>query len=139
MDKSIRFLLNLNTKTGIILSLEFSTLHKKDAINSYYENKMTLQFYSSNFFFLIYKKKRYNGVFLGIPFFKLIKIKVYEIFGSLGKINGIFLLYKDYPNPNSIFKLPIDNKRFKIGLEESIEIYTILYYLIDRKKKINYR
>ena len=60
MSNQINFLLNTNTNVGIKFYLDLSILSKKDSINEYYENKIIIQFYCSDYFFLIYKKKIVN-------------------------------------------------------------------------------
>lgn len=135
MSKSINFLFNSTTKVGLKLYIELSNLCKKDSLNEYYENEIILQFYGPDFFFLIHKKKKFQGILLGFPFLDLIKVKPIMLTSLTQYINGIFIVFKNseqYEKTNSSFlKFKESLRKFK----DYIEIEKLLRYLIDRKKK----
>ena len=87
MSEEVNFLINSTSLVGNQLIFELSNLSKKDSINEYNESKIIIQFKSSNFFSLMYRKCKYAGIFIGIPLLNLIENRI-------KKKNKFFKIYK---------------------------------------------
>jgi hypothetical protein len=135
MANSMNFLFNSTTKVGLTFYLELTNLSKKDSLNEYYENKIILQFYGPDFFFLIHKKKKFQGILLGFPLLDLLKIKPITLTSLTENINGIFIVFK---NSEQFGKTSDSFLKFKENFKKvnnNMEIEKLFHYIIDRKKK----
>lgn len=133
----MNFLINTTTKSGLFFSLELSDFVRKDALNEYYDNKIIIQFYSSNSFFLLYKRKRYKGILLSSIFFNCIKKNIFFKKDPNTYIEGILVIFQNltrFQNTMDLFKI---NKILEKRNETFLENEKLLKYLIDRKKKLN--
>ena len=137
MLNKINFLLNCDTKTGILFFLELSNSSKKDSLNEYYENKITIQFYESDFFFIIYRKQMFKGLLLGIPHFNLIKSKFNLLSQFSRLIDGLLVSFKKLEKFYDIDKFFLKSKNIKKKHKRYMDIDRIFCYLCDRKKKQN--
>ena len=135
MSNQINFLLNTNTNVGIKFYLDLSILSKKDSINEYYENKIIIQFYCSDLFFLIYKKRIFKGVLFGLPSLNSMKIRNSSFCCLTQILNGIFLVFENLEQFGETCELLFKFKEFRNNYQKLIEAGTILCYLVDRKKK----
>lgn len=133
----MNFLINTTTKSGRFFSLELSDFVRKDALNEYYDNKIIIQFYSSNSFFLLHKRKRYKGILLSSIFFNFVKKNIFLKKDPNVYIEGILVIFKNltrFQNTMDLFKI---TKILEKRSEKFLENEKLLKYLIDRKKKLN--
>ena len=137
MSEKINFLINSNSKFGTRLTLELSNLSKKDSINEYEDNKLTIQFNSSNFFLLIYKKEKHAGIFLGASLFNLIENKFKKKTNLNEFISGIFLIFEKRQNFDKMARVIINFNDCRKKYRQLLDPEKIVSYLIDRKKKID--
>lgn len=135
MSNQINFLLNTNTNVGIKFYLDLSILSKKDSINEYYENKIIIQFYCSDLFFLIYKKRIFKGVLFGLPSLNSMKIRNSSFCCLTQILNGIFLVFENLEHFGETCEIFFKFKKFRNNYQKLIEVGTILCYLVDRRKK----
>ena len=135
MSNQINFLLNTNTNVGIKFYLDLSILSKKDSINEYYENKIIIQFYCSDLFFLIYKKRIFKGVLFGLPSLNSMKIRNSSFCCLTQILNGIFLVFENLERFGETCEIFFKFKKFRNKYQKLIEVGTILCYLVDRRKK----
>lgn len=138
MSEEVNFLINSTLKVGIQLSFELSNLSKKDSINEYNENKIIIQFKSSNFFLLMYRKCKYTGIFIGIPLLNLIKNKIKNKIDFIRFINGVLIIFEKKENFEKIKSSMSMFNDCRKNYTKIIEFEKLISYLIDRRKKMNY-
>ena len=138
MSDGVNFLINSNSNFGTRLTLELSDLSKKDSINEYEQNKIIVQFTSSNFFLLMHKKENHMGIFLGASLFDLIEYKLKKKINFNESITGIFLIFEKKKNFDKIVQLIKKLNDYRKTYRQTIDSEKLLSYLIDRRKKINF-
>lgn len=137
MLDEVKFLINSSSILGIRITLELSNLSKKDSINEYEKNKIIIQFTSSNFFLLMYKKKKHVGIILGATFLDLIEYKFKKKINFDEFLTGIFLIFEKQKNFDKIAQMIINFNDYRKKFRQSIDSERLVSYLIDRRKKIN--
>jgi|NorSeaMetagenome_1021524.scaffolds.fasta_scaffold170498_1 hypothetical protein len=137
MLDGVKFLINSSSIFGIQITLELSNLSKKDSINEYEKNKIIIQFTSSNFFLLMYKKKKHMGIILGASFLELIEYKFKKKINFDEFLTGIFLIFEKQKNFDKIAQMIVNFNDYRKKYRQSIDSERLVSYLIDRRKKLN--
>ena len=137
MLDGVKFLINSSSIFGIQITLELSNLSKKDSINEYEKNKIIIQFTSSNFFLLMYKKKKHMGIILGASFLDLIEYKFKKKINFDEFLTGIFLIFEKQKNFDKIAQMIVNFNDYRKKYRQSIDSERLVSYLIDRRKKLN--
>ena len=137
MLDGVKFLINSSSIFGIQITLELSNLSKKDSINEYEKNKIIIQFTSSNFFLLMYKKKKHMGIILGTSFLELIEYKFKKKINFDEFLTGIFLIFEKQKNFDKIAQMIVNCNDYRKKYRQSIDSERLVSYLIDRRKKLN--
>ena len=137
MLDGVKFLINSSSIFGIQITLELSNLSKKDSINEYEKNKIIIQFTSSNFFLLMYKKKKHMGIIFGASFLELIEYKFKKKINFDEFLTGIFLIFEKQKNFDKIAQMIVNFNDYRKKYGQSIDSERLVSYLIDRRKKLN--
>jgi len=123
---------------GTQLTFELSNSSKKDSINEYNENKIIIQFKSSNFFSLIYRKCKYARIFIGIPLLDLIENRIRKKITFLKFISGVLIIFEKQESFEKTIPFMLMFNDCRKNYTKTIEFEKLMSYLIDRRKKINY-
>ena len=120
MLDGVKFLINSSSIFGIQITLELSNLSKKDSINEYEKNKIIIQFTSSNFFLLMYKKKKHMGIILGASFLELIEYKFKKKINFDEFLTGIFLIFEKQKNFDKIAQMIVNFNDYRKSVINSL-------------------